>query len=274
RKIMVSTDGRVEGKIAIVTGGAMGMGNGVARVLARNGAKVHIMDRSDTVEAAAQKLRDEGLDVTAFQVDITDKAKLTAIYDEIGKKNGTIDILVNVAGIGDQKYFVNVEDDYLDKVFSVNFRGTWNSCKAAVPYMIKNKYGKIVNFSSVTGVMVVDPGMTVYGATKGAIMAFTKALASEMASSNITVNAILPGVIDTPMMDATCIDSNPDDPESVKEGIASTVPMGRLGTIEEAGKVALFLSSDLSSYVTGLGVVFDGGSTLPESAGSGWEPAE
>jgi NAD(P)-dependent dehydrogenase (short-subunit alcohol dehydrogenase family) len=271
---MSSTDGRVDGKIAIVTGGAMGMGNGVARVLARNGAKVYIMDRSDTVESAAKKLRDDNLDVTAYHVDVTDKVKLTAIYDEIGEKHGKIDILVNAAGIGDQRYFSKVDDEYLNKVFSVNFFGTWNSCKAAIPYMVKNKYGKIVNFSSVTGVMVADPGMTVYGATKGAIMAFTKALASEMASSNITVNAILPGVIDTPMLHATCVDSNPDDPESIKQGIAGTVPMGRLGTIEEAGKVALFLASDLSSYVTGLALVFDGGSTLPESPGSGWEPGE
>ena len=265
---------RVDGRVAIVTGGAMGMGNGCAEVLARNGARVFLIDRSDTVAHAAQELRSKDLDVEAYQVDISDKEKLTAYYDEIAAKCGRIDILVNAAGIGDQKFFLNADDAYLDKVFSVNFRGTWNSCKAAVPYMVKQKYGKIVNFSSVTGVHVVDPGMTVYAATKGAIMAFTKALASEMASSNITVNSILPGVIDTPMMRNTCIDSCPEDPDSVFNAIAEQVPMGRMGTIEEAGRVALFLSSDDSSYVTGQGIVFDGGNILPESQGSGWQPPE
>lgn len=265
---------RVDGKIAIVTGGAMGMGNGCAEVLARNGAKVFIIDRADTVEQAAKDLRDKDLDVQAYQVDISNKEKLTAYYDEIAEKCGRIDILVNAAGIGDQRFFLDVDDAYLDKVFSVNFRGTWNSCRAVMPYMVKQKYGKIVNFSSVTGVVVVDPGMTVYGATKGAIMALTKALASEMADRNITVNAILPGVVDTPMMRNTCIDSCPEDPDSVFNAVASQVPMGRMGTIEEAGRVALFLASDDSSYVTGQGIIFDGGNTLPESAGSGWQPPE
>ena len=265
---------RVDGKRAIVTGGAMGMGNGTVRVLAQNGARVAIMDRADSVQDAARALRDEGLDVIAYQVDISDKEKLTACYDDAAQKMGGIDILVNVAGIGDQRTFESVDDAYLDKVFSVNFRGTWYSCKAAVPYMLKNGYGKIVNFSSVTGVLVADPGMTVYGSTKGAIMGLTKALASEMAGRGITVNAILPGVVDTPMMRNTCIDSCPEDPDSVFNAVASTVPMGRMGTIEEAGRVALFLASEDSSYITGQGIVFDGGSTLPESAGSGWEPAE
>lgn len=265
---------RVDGKVAIVTGGAMGMGNGCAQVLARNGAKVFIMDRADTVMQTAKEMRDRDLNVEAYQVDISDKEKLTAYYDEIASKCGRIDILVNAAGIGNQRFFTDADDAYLEKVFSVNFYGTWNSCKAAIPYMLKQKYGKIVNFSSVTGVHVVDPGMTVYAATKGAIMAFTKALASEMAGSNITVNAILPGVVDTPMMRNTCIDSCPEDPDSVFSAVAAQVPMGRMGTTDEAGRVALFLSSEDSSYVTGQGIVFDGGNTLPESQGSGWQPPE
>lgn len=262
----------VKGKSVIVTGGAMGMGNGCARILAEHGAHVAIMDRSELVEVAAQELRDDGFDVIAYEVDVTDRAKLVEYYDDVANKRGGIDILINAAGIGDQKYFLEVDDAYLDKVLNVNFKGTWNSCKAAVPYMLKKGYGKIVNFSSVTGVHVVDPAMTVYAASKGAIMAFTKALASEMAGQGITVNAILPGVVDTPMMRNTCIDSNPDDPDSVFNAIAAQVPMGRMGTILEAGRVALFLASDDSSYITGQGIVFDGGNTLPESAGSGWEP--
>jgi len=265
---------RVDGQIAIVTGGAMGMGNGCATVLAKNGAKVAIMDYSETVQTAADALCQEGYEAIAYRVDIRDAAKLKECYDDVARKFGKIDILVNAAGIGDQRMFLNVEDDYLEKYLSVNFKGTWNSCKAAVPHMLKNGYGKIVNFASVTGVMVVDPGMTVYAATKGAIMAFTKALAVEMAPKKITVNAILPGVVDTPMMRNTCKDSCPEDPDSIFNAIASQVPMGRMGTPEEAGRVALFLASEDSSYVTGIGVVFDGGNTIPESPGTGWEPTE
>ncbi len=265
---------RVDGNIAIVTGGAMGMGNGCATVLAKNGAKVALMDRSETVHTAADTLRKEGYEVIAYQVDVKDAEKLKTYFDDVAKKFGRIDILVNAAGIGDQRTFLNVDDDYLDKYLAVNFRGTWNSCKAAIPHMLKNGYGKIVNFASVTGVMVVDPGMTVYAATKGAIMAFTKALAVEFASRNITVNAILPGVVDTPMMRNTCKDSCPEDPDSIFNAIASQVPMGRMGTPEEAGRVALFLASEDSSYVTGVGIVFDGGNTIPESPGTGWEPSE
>ncbi|HHW93466.1 MAG TPA: glucose 1-dehydrogenase [Clostridiaceae bacterium] len=265
---------RVNGKIAIVTGGAMGMGNGCATVLARNGAKVALMDRSDTVHAAADTLCKEGYEVIAYQVDVRDAAKLKEYYDDVAKKFGKIDILVNAAGIGPQRTFLNVDDEFLDNYMAINFRGIWNSCKAAVPHMLKNGYGKIVNFASVTGVLVVDPGMTAYAATKGAIMAFTKALAIEFASRNITVNAILPGVVDTPMMRNTCKDTCPEDPDSIFNAIAAQVPMGRMGTAEEAGRVALFLASEDSSYITGIGIVFDGGNTIPETPGSGWEPNE
>jgi NAD(P)-dependent dehydrogenase (short-subunit alcohol dehydrogenase family) len=125
-------------------------------------------------------------------------------------------------------------------------------------------YGKIVNFSSVTGPMVCDPGSTAYAATKGAVMAFTKALASELASSNITVNAILPGVVDTPMV-RKIYEGVEGGLEATLEAAGKAIPMGRLGDAEELAEVACFLSSNESSYVTGHGLVVDGGSTLPES---------
>jgi NAD(P)-dependent dehydrogenase (short-subunit alcohol dehydrogenase family) len=156
----------------------------------------------------------------------------------------------------------------------INFMGIWNSCQAALPHMIKNGYGKVVNFASVTGILVVDPCMTAYAATKGAILALTKALAVEMAPNNITVNAILPGMIDTPMTQGSCRAANPDNPQSVMDNIAKQVPLGRLGTMEEAGKIVLFLASDDSSYVTGTSIVFDGGNTIPETPGTGWQPLE
>jgi NAD(P)-dependent dehydrogenase (short-subunit alcohol dehydrogenase family) len=248
------------------------MGNGAARVMAEYGARVIIAGYSETVGKAVEDMRREGYEVLGYQVDVRDAEKLKAIYDKVAGQFGKIDILVNAAGVGDMKYFLDASDDFRDSVMDINFRGIWNSCKAAVPHMVAAKYGKIVNFGSVTGCLVVDPGMTAYAATKGAILAFTKALAVELAPYNITVNAILPGMIDTPMLDRSCRDACPDDPQSVKAAIAANIPMKRLGTIEEAGKVTAFLASDESSYVTGTHIVFDGGNTLPETPGSGWAP--
>lgn len=265
---------RVEGKVAVITGGAMGMGNGAAQVLAREGAKVVLIDYSDKGQESAQKIIDAGGEAIAYKVDVRDGERLKEIYNEVYNKYGSLDILVNAAGIGIQRSFFKSDGEFLERTMGINFMGVWNSCQAALPNMLKNGYGKIVNFASVTGVMVVDPCMTAYAATKGAIMALTKALAVEFASRKVTVNAILPGVIDTPMMHNTCVDACPEDPQSIKDGIASTVPIGRLGTTEEAGKVVLFLASDDSSYVTGTSIVFDGASTIPESAGSGWQPQE
>lgn len=263
---IMKLDNLLKGKVAIVTGGAMGMGNGTARTLAENGAKVYLIDMSDTVESAAEKLRVEGLDVGSYQVDITDSKKLTTFYDEIAKENGRIDILCNVAGIGSARDFLEVDDENYEKTMSVNVRGTWYSCKAAVPHMIKNGYGKIVNFGSITGVSVADPGWTVYGTSKGAISGFTKSLASELAPKNITVNAILPGQMDTPLMrNAILKEAPPESLNSILEEISSTIPMNRLGTIEDAGNVALFLASDLSSYVTGQNIKMDGALTLSET---------
>ena len=266
--------GRVEGKVAVITGGAMGMGNGSAKILAQEGAKVVIIDFSEKGQAAADEINAAGGEAIAYRVDVRDGVRLKEIYREVFEKYGSLDILVNAAGLGSQRSFLKCDDEYIDNYMAINFKGVWNSCQAAVPYMLKAGYGKIVNYASVTGVMVVDPCMTSYAATKGAIMAFTKALAVELAPSNITVNAILPGMVDTPMTQASCTEANPEDPESVKAAIATQVPMGRLGTMEEAGKVTLFLASDDSSYVTGTSIVFDGGNTIPETPGCGWQPQE
>jgi len=266
--------GKLEGKVAIVTGGAMGMGYGSAKVMAKYGAKITLIDYSETVFQAAENLVKEGFEVSAFKIDVRDAKALKDAYKKVFEKYGKIDIVVNAAGIGVMKYFADADDEFRDLTLDINFKGIWNSCKAAIPYMIEAKYGKIVNFGSVTGVMVVDPGMTAYASTKGAILGFTKAMASEYAALNITVNAILPGMIDTPMADKGFREACPEDPQSVKDAIAANIPMKRFGTIEEAGEVAAFLASDESSYVTGTSIVFDGGSTLPETLGSGWVPGE
>lgn len=264
---------RVKDRISIVVGGANGMGKGSALELAREGAKaVFIIDYSPLGEEVTKEIEGIGSKSKFFKLDIREKKELERVFKEIFEEYGRIDILINSAGVGEQAYFKESDGEFVNRMMDINFYGIWNSCQVAIPYMLKNNYGKIVNFASVTGVMVVDPGMSAYASTKGAIVGLTKALAIEYANFGITVNAILPGMVKTPMTIASSTAANPDNPEKVLDGLANTIPMGRLGTIEEAGKVSLFLASDDSSYVTGTSIVFDGGSTLPESPGSGWEP--
>ena len=265
---------RMVGKVAVVTGGASGMGAGTARVLASEGAAVIILDASAKGEAVVETIIKEGGLASFYQVDVQDSSALKQIIAKVVARYQKIDALVNAAAIGPQATFLKSDGDFVDKVMGINFKGVWNVCQAVIPHMADKQYGRIVNYASVTGVLVVDPAMTAYAATKGAIMALTKALAVEFAPQGITVNAILPGVVDTPMLRNSVAEANPEDPESVLKNLAATVPIGRLGTPEEAGKVALFLCSDDSSYITGTSIVFDGGSTIPESSGSGWQPQE
>lgn len=260
--------GKLDGKVAIITGGAMGMGYGSALVMARHGATVALVDYSDKVFESVESLKMNGYQAVGYQADVRDANGLKEIYKKIVDQFGKIDILVHSAGVSFFEPFMDVTDEQLNRHMDINFKGIWNSCKAAVPYMIENKYGKIVNIGSVTGVLVSDPGCTAYAATKGAIMAFTKALAQDLVGYNITVNAVLPGIVRTPMMEQGCRDANPDDPESVSAAIESGIPIKRAGTIEECGDLVAFLASDESRYIIGTSVVFDGGSTLPETPGS------
>jgi len=266
--------GKLDGKVAIITGGAMGMGYGCAKVMAKHGAKLAIIDYSDKVFETAESLVKEGYQVLAFKIDVRDADAVKEAYNKVAEIYGKIDILANVAGVADCRPFTECDDELLNRIMGVNFKGCWNSCQAAIPHMLKNKYGKIIIFSSVTGNLVCDPGMTAYGSSKGAVLSLTKTLASEYASRNITVNAILPGGVYTPMLRKLCDELCPDDPQSVVAMIATNVPMKRLGTIEEAGEVAAFLASEESSYITGTSILFDGGSSLPESPCTGWETAE
>lgn len=264
--------GKLNGKVAIITGGAMGMGFGSARIMAGYGARIALFDSSDTVFKTTESLNQAGYEAIAFKVDVRDNTGLKDACEKTAERYGKIDILVNAAGMGVLKYFLDATDEFRDLNMDINYKGTWNTCRVVIPYMLKNKYGKIVNYCSVTGLLVVDPGMTSYAPTKGAILAFTKALAVEFASRNITINAILPGMIDTPMTDKSCREACPEDPQSVKDSIAANIPMKRLGTMDEAGELTAFLASDESSYITGTSIVFDGGSTLPENPGAGWTP--
>ena len=182
---------------------------------------------------------------------------------------GSVTCLVNNAGVAQLVRFLEMDDRVRDRHFDINIKGTWNITKCVLPYMVKANYGKIVNLSSVTGPMVADAGEVAYATTKAALLGFTKSLAMEVVENNITVNAIMPGYILTPMVEGIAVETDEKNPQSVIQGIADGIPMGRLGTIEELGELAAFLASDESSYITGQGIVIDGGSTLPETKSVG-----
>lgn len=258
---------KLDGKVAIVTGGAMGNGLGIVKVFLKYGADVIVIDYSDRITATLRELNNPKL--MGYKADIRDEKMLQAIVNDIIAKKGKIDILVNNAGIAKLEKFIEMSKEIRDTHFDINIKGTWNMTQAVVPYMIKNSYGKIINLSSVTGPLVADSGEVAYATTKAAILGFTKSLAMELVENHINVNAIMPGYIMTPMVEGIAIDTNKDNPNSVIEGIASGIPMGRLGTIEELGELAAFLASDEASYITGQGIVIDGASTLPETRSVG-----
>lgn len=258
---------KLENKVAIVTGGAMGNGLGIVKVFLKHGAKVIIFDYSDKLIQTVDDLRKEGNDVDGYLVDIRNKSKIKESVEKVIERYGKIDILVNNAGVAKLTLFAETTDEIRDFHFDINIKGAWNMSQEVLPYMPKN--GAIVNLSSVTGTMVADTGEVAYATTKAALLGFTKGLAAEVVNKGIRVNAILPGYIMTPMVEGIAKDSDSNNPNGVVEGIAKGIPMGRLGTIEELGELAAFLASNEASYITGQSFVIDGGSTLPETMSVG-----
>ena len=247
----------LDGKIAVITGGYLGAGRGIVNTFLKYGAKIIVLDYNESVTSMNSE------NVLAYNVDIRDKESIEESLKDATKKYPKIDILVNNAGVCKLTAFRETTDEVRDYHFDINIKGTWNVTRECLKYM--DNGSAIVNLSSVTGPNVADPGEVAYATTKAAVLGFTKALAAELASDNIRVNAIMPGYINTPLVDGMAKTSNPEDPESVIEGIAAAVPLKRLATPEEIGELAAFLASSNSSYITGQGIIIDGGSTLPET---------
>ncbi len=261
--------GKLEGKVALVTGASQGIGEGIARVYAKHGAKVVLADISPRAEEVAAELRAEGADALADVVDVTDSAALDVLVGNIVKRYGTIDVLCANAGVCRLGNFLDMSDADRDFHIDVNIKGAWNTVRAVLPTMIAAGGGSVVITSSVTGDIVADPGETAYALSKAALVGFTKSLAVEFADRNIRVNCFQPGYVVTPMAESIAVQSNPNDPESVLVEMAKAIPMRRLARPEEVGELAAFLGSDESSYITGSQFVIDGGSTLPESVSVG-----
>lgn len=252
---------RLDGKVAVVTGAMQGIGAGISTVLAGNGAHVVLTDISDRVAETAGSL--EG-STSSKIMDVTNPEQVSSVFKEIIEEHGRVDILVNNAGIYPRKKLVEMDEKYMLMMFNINVFGMFRCSKAVLPFMMANKYGKIINMSSVTGPMVGAPGggQTAYGATKAAAIGFTKALALETAQYGINVNTILPGYIHSPS--AFGLRGVEEDAEKAMTEFGYKIPMGRQGTPEDIGKLVLFLASDESSYLTGSEIVIDGGNILQE----------
>lgn len=256
---------RLKGRVALITGAARprGMGYSIGRLFARQGAGVVLTDIADQVLERADELDAEGYAAVGFKADLTDAVETNEMLRKAVDRFQKIDILCNAAGgsVAPRPRFLEMSVEYWDMVMDRNLRTAFNCCKAVVPYMVKQRYGKIVNISSITGTKVAYRYSTAYAASKGAVSAFTKALALEMGEYNITVNAINPGDIDTADREWT--------PQKGARSLGDLtphlrVPVSRPGRPEEIADLALFLSTDDSRFITGAEIVIDGGATLVE----------
>ncbi len=261
--------GKLEGKTAIITGASHGIGLGIAKVFAQEGANVVLAARGEAVLDVASELSTQGYSAVAMRCDVTDEAACAELVEFALDTYESLDVLDCNAGICKLVSFLDGDSAWRDAHIDINIKGVWNMCKAALPVMVKAGGGSIVITSSVTGDMVADPGEVAYATTKAALIGFTKSLAREVACNNVRVNCICPGVIKTPLIDNMAQISDPEDPKRALTAIANSIPMGRLGTPEECGKLCAFLASDEASYLTGTQVSIDGGSTLPETVAFG-----
>ncbi|MFH0859127.1 MAG: SDR family NAD(P)-dependent oxidoreductase [Patescibacteria group bacterium] len=246
----------LENKVAIITGARRGMGKADALLLAKEGAKVVVSDISlEDCQAVVDEIEKEGGEAIAVKCDVSQKQEVDNLFQKTVEKFGQIDILVNNAGIAEFKPFLEMTEEEWDRTLDINLKGYFLCAQAAAKEMAKQKSGVIINIASVAmgQVGVGFPNIVHYCASKGGIAAMTEAMALELAPYNIRVNAIAPGMIETPM-----IDSIKQDPKAM-DGMLARVPLGRLGKPEEIADLVVFLASDKSSYITGSIVVIDGG---------------
>ena len=241
-------------KLAVVTGAASGIGRATAAALAAEGAKVIVADIAvQAGEQAAAELRAAGHQAEYLAVDLTDPASIAAFADTVQQRHGPVDVLVNAAGWGRTAPFWEGTPEFWNQVVALNFVGPMTLTKALLPAMMERAQGKIVNVASDAG-RVGSLGETVYSGAKGGLIAFTKALAREVARYHVNVNCVCPGPTDTPLMAAV--------PDKVKDALIKAVPLRRLGQPQEVAEAIAFFADPRSDYVTGQVLSVSGGLTM------------
>jgi len=242
---------RLHDRVAIVTGGAQGIGRSIGLLLAQNGAHIVIADINDKqAEETAQEISLLGRKSLAVKVDVSNFSEAENLGKTVFDAFGRIDILVNNAGITRDGLFLRMKEEEWDAVITGNLKSVFNCSKGVIRYMGKQRGGKIISVASVVG-QIGNIGQANYAASKAGIIGFTKTLAREFASRGIMVNAVAPGFIETGMTRTL--------PEKVREGFISNIPLGRMGTPEEIAEAVLFLASDASNYITGQVINVNGG---------------
>lgn len=242
------------GKVALVTGASRGIGRAVALRLGQAGADVAVLaTTAERAEPVANELRELGRNALALGADVADLSEATAAVDHTIAELGGLDILVNNAGITRDGLFMRMSEDDFDRVVAVNLKGCFNFCRAAARTFIKARSGRIVNVTSIVG-LVGNAGQANYSAAKAGIVGLTRSLAKEFGGRGITVNALAPGFIET--------DMTVDLPEDVKTKSLDEIPLRRFGSSDEIANATLLLASDLGSYVTGQVLTVDGGMSI------------
>jgi 3-oxoacyl-[acyl-carrier protein] reductase len=243
---------RLKDRVAIITGGARGIGKKISQTFLKEGASVYIFDVNEEEGARTVGELQPAYDgkVIFFKVDITDEKNVEQSIEKIIEAKGRIDILVNNAGITRDNLIIRMSLEDWKKVIDINLTGAFICSKHTVKYMVKNRSGKIINISSIVGVHG-NAGQSNYSSSKAGIIGLTKTLARELAGRNILVNAIAPGYIETEMTEKLS--------DKIKEKLMEQIPTGRLGSVDDVAKTALFLASDDSNYITGTVINLDGG---------------
>ncbi|MDR9394121.1 MAG: 3-oxoacyl-ACP reductase FabG [Roseovarius sp.] len=248
----------IKGKSVIVTGGSKGIGLGIARVFSKQGAKVTVASRGkEAGEAAVDHLNSVGGDARWTECDVSDWGSVQDMINGAVAAQGGLDILCANAGVFPQTKMVDMDVDEWDKVLATNLRSSFLAVKAAIPQFEKAGKGRVVLTSSITGPVTGFPGWTHYGASKSGQLGFLKTAAMELSRYNTTINAVMPGNIYTEGLQ--------DLGQEYLDTMAASIPLKRLGDVEDIGNAALFFASDEAGYITGQQVVVDGGQILPES---------
>jgi 3-oxoacyl-[acyl-carrier protein] reductase len=245
----------VEGRVALVTGGGRGIGRAIAVRLAREGARVAISYRSNdaAAEETVELVRKAGVECETFKGDVASLEDVEALMKGVGEAFGAVEILVNNAGTTRDNILLRMKDAEFDEVLATNLKGTYLCTRAALRGMVRARWGRIVNISSVVG-LLGNAGQANYAASKAGIIGFTKSVAREVAGRGITANAVAPGYVETELTGVL--------PENIKEQILGQVPMGRLGEPEEIAEVVMFLAGERAAYVTGQTIAVDGGMVM------------